>query len=85
MLNFLVALTSFVASWFALWFSQRIFPLSPAILALLCVASSASSTPDLASKPSVLTFVRSNPYICGEVERPLDVLYLLCGEHYQVQ
>ena len=55
MLNFLAKLTFLVPTWLALWFYQQSLLLSPATLALLC---STSSTPDLASKTSVLKFIR---------------------------
>ena len=62
MLDLLEVLTLLALSWFTLYFSWPSPLLLPAILALLCAASSKSLAPDLASKTSVFTFVRSDPY-----------------------
>ena len=60
--NFLSALALLVPFWLAIQFSWQSPPLSPAMLALLHSASSTSLALDLASKTSLLTFPRSNPY-----------------------
>ena len=55
-----MALTLLVPICLTLWFSWKSPPLSPAILAPLHRASSASSALDLASKTLVPTFARSD-------------------------